>query len=98
MKQAQFRLNKTTVCNIREVLNDEIRVGDFLQFKSIGEYEEAGDEITDLIEKFEGEMVEVLKVSEDTNEWGEHYYLVINSEGDIVSATDHEFSKVYREI
>ena len=98
MNKAELRLNTVTMNKIKEVFHDKIKVGDFLRFKTIEEYEDFGEEITDLIEKFEGQMVEVLKVSEDTNEWGEHYYLVVNSEGDIVSATDHEFSKVYREI
>ena len=72
----------------------EIKVGDILQFKSLEEYKEDNDEITELIEKFQEQQVEVLKVSKEVNEWGEHYYLVVNSEGDIVSATDHEFKEV----
>ena len=92
------RLKTVPVSRIRELKGDElIQEGDFLQFLTVEEYEEANDEITELIVKYAGEIVEVLKVSKDTNEWGEKIFLVVNAEGDIVSATSHEFCKAYRE-
>ena len=92
------RLKTTPVSRIRELKDDEfIQVGDFLEFLTVEDYEEIGEEVTDLIEKFSGEMVEVLKVGKEINEWGEKEFLVVNADGDIVSATSHEFSKAYRE-
>ena len=92
------RLNTVPVGNIRKLEGNEvIQEGDFLEFLTIEDYEEAGEELTDLVEKFAGEIVEVLKISKDTNEWGEKVFLVVNADGDIVSATSHEFSQAYRE-
>lgn len=92
------KLKTLTVDKIRRLQSDEIiQEGDFLEFLAIKDYEEAGDEVTDLIKKFAGEIVEVLKISKDTNEWGEKTFLVSNADGDIISATSHEFAQAYRE-
>ena len=96
--QAPTRLNSVKVADIRELSPLEpITKGDFLLFNTLEEYEELGDEVTDLIEKFAGEMVEVIQVGEETNEFGEKTFVVSDSMGNIVTATSHEFSKAYRE-
>ena len=93
------RLNTVPVSKLRRVeQNENIQVGDFLQFLTLEDYENIDEEITELVEKFAGEMVEVVSVSKDTNEHYEHTYLVVNKDGDMVSATDHEFYlSAYRE-
>ena len=92
------RLNTVPISKIKKLDRSEvIQEGDFLEFLTVEDYEEAGDELTDLVVKFAGEIVEVLKVSKDTNEWGEKVFLVVNADGDIVSASSHEFSQAYRE-
>ena len=96
--QAPTRLNSVKVGNIRELKpNEFIKKGDFLQFLTLEEYEDFGEEITDIIEKFAGEMVEVIQVGGYTNEFGEKTFVVSDSMGNIVTATSHEFSKAYRE-
>lgn len=96
--KAPTRLNSVKVGNIRELEpNEFIEDGDFLQFLTLDEYEEAGEEITDLIEKFAGKIVEVIQVGGYTNEFGEKTFVVSDSMGNIVTATSHEFSKAYRE-
>ena len=93
------RLNTVTVANIRPLEdNDFIQVGDFLQFITLEEYEDAGDEITELIEKFAGEMVEVLSISKDCNDFHEFEFTVQDKDGNIVTGTSHEFCRAYREI
>lgn len=92
------RLNTITVANIRELKdNEKIQVGDFLEFLTLEEFEEAGEEITELVEKFAGKMVEVLEVGEDYNEFHELSFFVRDEEDNMVSGTSHEFSKAYRE-
>ena len=92
------RLNSVKVSNIRRLEdNEKIQKGDFLQVISLEEYEEAGDEITELVEQFAGKMVEVLGMEEDLNEFGEYEFLVQDNVGNIVSMTSHEFCQAYRE-
>lgn len=92
------RLNSVSVANIRELAyNEEIQRGDFLQVLSLDEYEEEGEEITELIEKFAGKMVEVLGVSRGINEFGECEFMVQDNEGNVVTMTSHEFNKAYRQ-
>ena len=92
------RLKTVPVAHIRELKDNElIEVGDFLQFIDLDEYEETGDEITDLVEKFAGKMVEVLNISDDYNEFHELEFIVQDEDGNQVSGTSHEFSKAYRE-
>lgn len=92
------RLNTIKVSQIRELKdNEKIQVGDFLQFLTIEEFEEAGEEITELVEKFAGKMVEVLEVGGEYNEFHELEFFVRDEEDNMVSGTSHEFSKAYRE-
>ena len=78
----------------------EIKIGDIVLLKSVEEYEEDGDEITELVEKFAGHTMEVLHVGKDLNEFGEKTYqlVALNMEVGFITATDHEIAKVYREI
>ncbi len=71
---------------------------DIVTLKTISEYEEAGDEITELVEKFAGHYARVLGIEEELNEFGERTYVVedINSNNGIVTVTDHEISAVYK--
>ena len=92
------RLNTVTVANIRQLEdNEKIKVGDFLQFLTLEEYEDAGEEITELIEQFAGKMVEVLGISNDYNEFHELEFEVQDEEGNQVIGTSHEFSCAFRE-
>ena len=77
--------------------NERIKKGDFLQVCSLEEYEEAGDEVTEHIEKFADKIVEVIAVSAEVNEFHENEFLVQDEEGYIVTMTSHEFNKAYRE-
>ena len=78
----------------------EIKTGDLVLLKSIEEYEEDGDEITELVEKFAGHTMQVLKVEKDPNEFGERTYqlVALNMEVGFITATDHEIAKIYREV
>lgn len=71
---------------------------DIVTLKTLGEYEEAGDEITELVEKFAGHYVRVIGIEEELNEFGERTYVVedINSNNGIVTVTDHEIAVVYK--
>lgn len=70
------------------------------KLKTLEEYKEEGEEITDLIEMFAGHYVQVLSIDENTNEFGEKSYLVedLNTNKGIVSVTDHEIKEIYKEI
>ena len=50
--------------------------------------------MTELVEKFAGQTLEVVSVSPITNEFGERYIIAQSEEGDIVSFTEHEIAKV----
>ena len=78
--------------------NIKIERTDIVRLKTISEYEEAGDEITELVEKFAGHYVRVLGIEEEINEFGERTYMVedINSNNGIVGVTDHEIAIVYK--
>ena len=78
--------------------NIKIERTDIVRLKTISEYEGAGDEITELVEKFAGHYVKVLGIEDELNEFGEHTYMVtdINSNNDIVTVTDHEIAIVYK--
>ena len=97
-RRDENRLNTVKINDIRPLRdNEKIEKGDFLQVLSLEEYEETGDEITELVEKFAGKMVEVLSISKDVNEFHEHEFLVKDNEGNIVTMTSHEFNQAYRE-
>lgn len=78
----------------------EIKVGDLVLLKSIEEYEDEGDEITELVEKFAGNTMQVLRVDQTLNEFGERTYqlVALNREVGFITATDHEIARIYREI
>ena len=78
----------------------EIKKGDIVRLKSIEEYEEDGDEITELVEKFAGNTMQVLQVDQNLNEFGERTYqlVALNREVGFITATDHEISAIYKEV
>ena len=93
------RLNTVKVANIRLLEDNEpIQVGDFLQVITLEEYEDAGDEITELTEKFAGKMVEVLCICKGYNDFHELEFTVQDEDGNIVTGTSHEFCRAYREV
>ena len=73
-----------------------ISKGDEILIKSIKEYEEENDEVTELVEKFAGKVLEVLSVSEDTNEWGEHTILASHRELGTCTFTEHEIEAIVK--
>ena len=75
-----------------------IRNNEIVRLKTVDEYEEAGDEITELVEKFAGHYGQVLKKVEEANEFGESTYAIeILNTGEILTITDHEIQRLYRE-
>ena len=75
-----------------------IAVGDIVKLKTVSEYEEAGDEITELVERFAGQYGNITNVDEDVNEWGEQTYEVYIWYKGFVSATDHEIAELYKKV
>lgn len=76
----------------------EIAVGDIVKLKTIQEYEEAGDEVTELVEMFAGQYCKVVSVDEEVNEWGEKSYEVYREYKGFVSVTDHEIAELYKKV
>ena len=77
----------------------EIKIGDIVTLKSIEEYVEDGDELTELVEQFAGHTAKVISISKEINEFGERMYTLIDfRSGDFVTATDHEIAKIYKEL
>ena len=74
----------------------DVEVGNKILIKTVEEYEEDGDEVTELVEKFAGQTLEVVSVSSITNEFGERYIIAQSEEGDLVSFTEHEIAKILR--
>lgn len=77
----------------------DIAKNDIVRLKNVAEYEEDGDEITELVEKFAGSYAKVLGKTEHVNEFGESTYaLKILNTKELVTATDHEIKAVYKGI
>lgn len=72
----------------------ETVVGDKILIKTIEEYEDNDDEITELVEKFAGKEMTVVSVNHELNEFGEMSVTAKSEEGDIVSFTEHEIAKI----
>lgn len=72
----------------------EVEAGDIVRIKSIEEYEDNDDEITELVEKFAGKEMTVVSVNHELNEFGEMSITAKSAEGDIVSFTEHEIAKI----
>ena len=72
----------------------EAVIGDKILIKTIEEYEDNDDEITELVEKFAGKEMTVISVNHELNEFGEISVTAKSEEGDIVSFTEHEIAKV----
>lgn len=75
-----------------------IAIGDIVKLKTVSEYEEAGDEVTELVERFAGQYGKVINVDEDVNEWGEGTYEVYIQFKGFVSVTDHEIAELYKKV
>ena len=73
-----------------------IDIGDIVKLKTIQEYEEAGDEVTELIEMFAGQYCKVENLEEEVNEFGERTYIVSAQHKGYISVTDHEIAEVYK--
>lgn len=77
----------------------DIAKDDIVRLKTVAEYEEAGDEITELVEKFAGQYAKVLGTTNEINEFGERSYaLEILNTKEFLTATDHEVQAVYKGI
>ena len=76
----------------------EIAVGDIVKLKTIQEYEEAGDEVTELVEMFAGQYCRVENLEEEANEFGERTYIVSVQHKGYVSVTDHEIAELYKRV
>lgn len=74
-----------------------ISKGDEILIKTVEDYEEENDEITELVEKFAGKVLKVLSVLEDTNEWGEHTILASHHEFGTCTFTEHEIEAIVKE-
>ena len=74
-----------------------ISKGDEVLIKSVEDYKEENDEVTELIEMFAGKVLEVLSVSEDANEWGEHTILASHRELGTCTFTEHEIEAIVKE-
>lgn len=72
----------------------EVEAGDTVRIKSIAEYEDNDDEITELVEKFAGKELTVTSVNHDLNEFGEISFIAKSEEDDLISFTEHEIAKV----
>jgi hypothetical protein len=72
----------------------EVEAGDTVRIKSIEEYEDNDDEITELVEKFAGKELTVTSVNHALNEFGEISFIAKSEEGDLISFTEHEIAKV----
>ena len=79
--------------------NKNIEVGDIVKLKTIEEYLEAGDEVTELVEMFAGQYGKVESLEEEVNEFGERTYeiSIIKSKG-LVGVTDHEIAELYKKV
>lgn len=75
--------------DVKDVAKD-----DTIVIKTVAEYEEDGDEVTELVEKFAGQKLTVLSVSNEINEFGERCITAQSKEGDIVTFTEHEIATV----
>ena len=78
----------------------DVAVNDLIKLKTVAEYEEDGDEITELVEMFAGDYAKVIGTTSDFNEFGERSYAVeiLSKEGGFITITDHEISEVYKGI
>ena len=66
-----------------------IKKDDIIKIISLEEYNEIGDEITDLVKEFADDTLIVDSVSEDTNEFGERTVTAHNHKGSC-TFTEHE--------
>ena len=76
----------------------DIAVGDIIKLKTIQDYREAGDEITELVEMFAGQYCRVENLEEEVNEFGERTYIVSAQHIGLVSVTDHEIAELYKKV
>ena len=76
----------------------EIKVGDIVKLKTIEEYKEAGDEITELVEMFAGQYGKVEHVNKEVNEFGERTYTIFSQYRGYISITDHEIAELYKKV
>ena len=72
----------------------ELAKGDTIVIKTVDQYDEDGDEITELVEKYAGCFLKVLAISEDRNEFGERTVTAQSQEGDIVTFTETEIDSI----
>lgn len=75
-----------------------IKVGDIVKLKTIEEYKEAGDEITELVELFAGQYCKVENIDKEVNEFGERTYIVSAQRRGYMSVTDHEIAELYSKV
>ena len=77
----------------------DIATDDIVRLKTVAEYEEDGDEITELVEKFAGSYAKVIGTTKEINEFGERSYAVlVLGDGGFLTITDHEVKAVYKGI
>ena len=85
---------------ITEIKITEIEIGDIVLLKTIKELEEDGEEITDLVKEFAGKTMKVISIDNVINCFGERTYVLeeLNKTTGLMSATDHEIAKIYKEL
>ena len=76
----------------------EIKVGDIVKLNTIEEYKEAGDEVTELVERFAGQYGKVENLEEEVNEFGERTYAIFVKSKGLVGVTDHEIAELYSKV
>lgn len=77
----------------------EIKVGDIVLLKTLEQYEEDGEELTELVEMFAGQYFTVKGIDKELNDFGEKVYTVVRLNDEnfgILSVTDHEIAQVFR--
>lgn len=84
--------NKNRSVNIKDV-----QIGDVISIKSLEQYNEDGDEITELVEKFASKFLKVTAVDRVENEFGEiTITAVFPPTQETCTFTEHEISQVLR--
>lgn len=77
----------------------EIKIGDIVLLKTVEQYEEDGEELTELVEMFAGQYFTVKGIDKELNDFGEKVYTVVRLNDEnfgILSVTDHEIAQVFR--
>lgn len=93
--ETNYNIDELLAFPFKEIKDvEDVAKDDTIIIKTIAEYKEDGDEVTELVEKFAGRKLTVLSVSDEVNEFNEHQITAQSKDGDIVTFTEHEIAKV----